>query len=202
MRTVLPSGRRKSSHRQSTNRDNQFVCYSGRKTQASASAPRFRRGCENCRTATARDASRGYCASETKSAPERTMPAAAQPIEIPFTLYDGVRDCCGWPERRPGAPKVAPGHACKPERSALALISNDTCLVGVVDRSVPSWRTPIPPEKELRGTELRPRAPQQQFVNTVGSTVTLMKCSSCEARECRGHAEHSTSNNTFHRFFS
>jgi hypothetical protein len=37
MRTVLPSGRREPSRRQCTNRGNQFVCYSGRKTQASAS---------------------------------------------------------------------------------------------------------------------------------------------------------------------
>lgn len=156
MRTVLPSGRREPSRRQCTNRGNQFVCYSGRETQASASAPRFRHDCENRRTLLLVILRGDICVSETKkSAPERTMPAAAQPIEIPFTLHSRrVRDCCGWPDRRPGVPKVGLDTAANPSVQALALISNDTCLVGVVDRSVQSARTPIPPEKEARGMNL------------------------------------------------
>jgi hypothetical protein len=47
--------------------------------------------------------------------------------------------------------KLAWDTAANPSVQALALISNDTCLVGVVDRSVQSGRTPIPPEKEARG---------------------------------------------------
>jgi len=112
--------------------------------------------CENRRTLLLVILRGDICVSETKkSAPERTMPAAAQPIEIPFTLHSRrVRDCCGWPDRRPGVPKVGLDTAANPSVQGLALISNDTCLVGVVDRSVQSGRTPIPPAKEDRGMNL------------------------------------------------
>jgi hypothetical protein len=79
IRAVLRSGHQTGSRRRGTNRDNQFVYYSDRKTRASAVAPLLLVILQG-----------DPCVSETKDfVPERTPRATAQPIEIPFTLYDG-----------------------------------------------------------------------------------------------------------------